>query len=94
MFEIMDHSWSKRRIPDQAETVESVEVTDFIKENGHICEMSATVDGVELVLRARVYAIETYEFTEDGGYATVHHGWGVQGTDSNGNSVVLRCKED
>lgn len=93
-FEILEQSWFKRRVPTENKTeITAYEVHDFEKVNGHICSMTATVDGEEHDLRARVYCNERYTTHEDGTMTTEVTSWGIQGTNPFGVNVVLRVIE-
>lgn len=98
MFVVMDISWSKWRRntvtrDQEVDVITDVTVDDFQKIDKHRTQITATLNGETKTLVARVYARETYEILPEGGFTTVHLGWGVQGTDHEGNSIVLRYVE-
>lgn len=94
-FEILPQSWSKRRkITETIREVIDFEVIDFVKESNHRCQLSVKFDdGETILLDARVYVNRTHRIEDDGSVTDVETGWGVQGTNPHGVSVVLRLVE-
>lgn len=77
-YTIREMSWFKRRTPTPEPKAVSAQVTNFLKENNHQCEMVAQYDdGNEYDLSARVH------------HNTIKDTWTVQGLDAKGHSVVL-----
>ena len=92
-FEVLPQSWSKRRALDK--TIREVcdyTVHGFKKIDGHRCHIDAQFDnGDHEHLLARVYANKTHQLV-DGVLSEVITSWGLQGTNPNGVSLVLRLK--
>lgn len=94
MFKVMELNWHKRRpaTDSDSNTIDDVDVIDFREIDGHACLVRATVNGVALELDGRVYSRESYEMQPDGSTRVIRYGWGVQGTNHEGVSVVLRSE--
>ena len=91
-FEILPQSWSKRRkITEEGRKVTDYRVLGFIKEHDHRCQLEVQFECGDIVmLDARVYVNKTHTIEEDGSLTCVETSWGIQGTNAQGVSVVLR----
>ena len=96
IFELMPQSWYKRRGPDNhPRKVIKFEVLGFKKQDKHRCQIEVRFDdGEQLNLAARVYVNQTHTIEDDGSLSCVDNSWGVQGTNENGVSIVLRLVEE
>ena len=94
-FELLPQSWYKRRKPSDPErNIIEFEVMDFKKQDKHRCQIAVNFDdGKCLLLDARVYVNRTHTIEEDGSLSFVDNHWGVQGTNEQGISVVLRLQQ-
>ena len=92
-FEVLPQSWSKRRALDApSRVIIDYSVQDFMQADGHRCSIDVTFDnGDREQLSARVYANMTHQIVDDE-LCEVITSWGVQGTNANGVSLVLRLK--
>ena len=91
----MPQSWFKRRRRTELpREISEFEVIGFVKEDNHRCQMRVSFyDGETLLLDARGYVNRTHKIEEDGSVTYVDNSWGVQGTNHEGVSVVLRLIE-